>query len=329
MYFPLTIQRKKINNKRKKVSKKEEKILGGGTKYDLENPKVRFYEEDHRYVWRDNPDKKPFSVTTVVDFFVRPFDENYWLTYKAFQAAVPNFAEIKRKLFPGRGNPPAELFFNELSHRCSQEQFFEEKKKIKFEWSEKGRISREAGTEFHLIEENKIYDQGYKLNPFNGKKYFAERVEKKFDNQSIVDDLSTLATGAYPELLIYNEDLNILGQADDPIVDRKRKYTYLDINDWKTLGEGKNKHVNKTDTSFGKNMIPPMGHVKNGKHERYMLQICIYAYLMELAGYTVRDLAYTSVLNYDINESVLVQLPYKREEAKLMVETFSNLHNEE
>lgn len=311
------------------MSKKEEsKIIGGGTKYDLDNPKVRFYEEGHRYEWRDNPDVKPWSVTTVVDFFMQPFDDKYWLTYKAFQKVVPNFAEIKKRLFPGRGRPPVE-FFNELSHRCKPEDFFSAKQEIKFEWDEKGRISRERGTELHLAQENKFYDQGYRLNPFDGKKYKVEKVEKKYDNCSIVDDLSTLATGAYPELLVYNEELNILGQVDDPMIDVKRKYRYVDINDWKTLGEGKKDHPWKKDTSFGKTMRSPVNNLKNGKHERYMMQICIYAYLLELAGYKVRDLGYTSILDYDVEKGSLCQVPYKREEAKLMVETFKELHSGE
>ena len=71
------------------------------------------------------------------------------------------------------------------------------------------------------MREERSYAQGWEINPYTGTKLRVHRFEKKYDNQSIVDNLIDLPDGCYPELLIWDLEYGICGQEDKVYIETK------------------------------------------------------------------------------------------------------------
>ena len=55
---------------------------------DKQNGNVCFNDEKHIY-WNVNDNEKYISVTTLIERFAQPFDEDFWSAYKALEKLIP------------------------------------------------------------------------------------------------------------------------------------------------------------------------------------------------------------------------------------------------
>lgn len=287
------------------------------------NPKIIFSEEGHEY-WGKG--LNTISVSRVIDTFHDEFDESYWHTYGAFKKVLGEgyFKELKQQYLKDHGiyrmpyhmMPPQELF-KHLSYLVNPEDFFAAKFEVKQEWLD----SQINGTKFHLERELKAYEDGFVIDPFSGEKVNVVKVNKEHDNQSLVDNLYDLEDGAYPELLVHFEmgNVTICGQVDLCIIGTDNEgVRYIKIDDIKT-------NTKLSKSSYFK-FHKPYNHLDDCKVTKYQLQQSMYAYMLDLAGFEVRDLSITHYPNYDHDEGKLIPLEYLRDEAKSMFEDINELY---
>ena len=276
-------------------------------------PKVIFIEKTHQYFMGDVPLQ---SVTNKIGEYFSKFDEEYWLTHGALKELIPDIKRKKKEIMKPLGlwkyphflQPAAEIIFPELMKLVDIIEFENAKGKLRKEWAEKRDTASEKGTEFHLKMERMDIERGYVTNPWDGKDYPVINPPKKYDNESVVDNLKDLEHGFYPELVIWDEELGICGQADRIWVDVQGDVKYVDGDDWKT-------NENKPDPNKQfKKALKPLDNLWENKHTKYNLQNTFYFAMLERAGLTPRNGAYTHITDYDENQDDRVDLPYLKAE---------------
>ena len=282
------------------------------SKVEVSKPIIRFTKDTHTYTTDGLP---CYSANTVKDYFKDPMDIDYWEYYKALELCVPNFKELKKQRFkyPDIMKPPV-WWLDELRGMLPEYMYNSARERIQDLWQ----ASRDDGTEFHDMMEQKMYKDGYAINPWDKKSYPVKRYHKDYDNQSITNDLSTLEDGCYPELLVYMRvgDVMITGQADVVYIDGK----YSSIDDFKT-----NRKFSK---SKSKTMYhEPFSHLDTSKFTNYAVQMSIYQYILECSGFIPRNIGLHHYKNYDPKTAKKYDLPYLKDEVKGMIELFAEIHS--
>jgi hypothetical protein len=287
-------------------------------------PSIIFKEEDHTY-WIEQ--SQGISVTTLISQFSEPMDEPYWHTNGAFKKVLgeDQLKALKKDYLksiylwkmPFIMKPPR-TFFDKLSYYVNPDEFFEAKNEVKQEWKDAGIL----GTKFHKEIEDELYKSKLAINPHTQKEVKVIIVDKTFDNENIVDDLYDLEDGCYVELLVWGkfDNIYVVGQIDLAFIETIDGVRYVDVDDHKT-----NKKLGKKESYYKFN--EPFQHLSASKLVKYQLQQSMYCYLLELAGYTVRNLSITHYTDYDVNTAKQYTFEYLRDEVKEMINIVDELNS--
>lgn len=280
------------------------------------NTIVKFKEEDHSY-WGGK--KKFISVNGLLDHFGFEFDMDYWLPRKALEKHIPNYY----KLYFAKGfnfeerNPPTEKLIKAFEPVLDKLGLCigEITADVRDDWI----MSGIKGTAFHNEREDEAYDLGYIINPFDGKKYTTRQkppISKDYDNLSTLDFLKNLEDGAYTELLVFSVLHFLAGQVDEVFIETVKGIRYIDIGDHKTN--------NKKPTLSKKNgtCLYPIEHLYDCKFVKYQLQLSMYAKLLEMLGYKVRNLGIYHYKDYDVSTKKIITFKYLSKECDDILDTY-------
>ena len=295
----------------------------------MENPKVIFRSSDHSYWYGTGPieDRKRLtSVNRMWTSYFEPFDTEMGLSRGAL-ALMLGHSKFWSGYFRHKPEIASHDELLEKYSRYINPIFWELRETVKFEWN----YGNVKGTALHDYFENKAYEDGYVVNPFDKKKYETRKIEKKFDNQSIVDDLWDLEDGCYPELVVWNDVA--CGQVDQPMIETIDGVRYFDIIDFKSnggvdreTGEKKRKEIFKASKQslgdkkykMGKGILSHMYDC--GKYTAYQGQLSMYARLLEEAGYIARNLGVAHYLEYNPGTEAVIKYPYLEKETAAVME---------
>lgn len=234
------------------------------------------------------------------------FDSDYWLTNGALKALVPEKLKSKRD---GIYKPEPELVFPELLQQVDPADFFNERAKLEEFWDFKRQIAAYRGTKFHTMMEDEAKANGYIVNPWNGEVFDLVQWERQYDNSAYPADLADLPAGGYTELLVYDLELNVAGQIDMCFVERVGKKKIVSLGDFKTNRE-------KPETSGPEYALGPLSHLTDCKHNKYTIQLSMYAYILEKAGFEVQEIGYSFYKNYEKEAVEHIEVPFLREECE-------------
>jgi len=268
---------------------------------------IIFSEKDHSYTHLETGNKLS-GWTSFIKKFTKPFDSENQLVcsaYKILLGAEEYNKIIKSKfgrLYSLDTKDVAEYLSSSLNKDISG--IIHE---INYEWE----YSKILGSKFHKKLEDRAYELGYEISPFDDKKYKTITVEKQYDNQSLCDNLFDLEDGYYPELLVWD---NTVGQERSPVTqidccfietdeDGNR---YVDINDIKTNGT-------RPAPFKGSFMLEPLDAYHDDTVNKYKLQVMFGGKLMSTFGFIPRYVAFTHYLNYDENQSKIFPAKYDKE----------------
>lgn len=257
---------------------------------------IYFSEEDHKYSSKSD---KYRSVTKFIDNFGFEFDAEYFSVRKALSNNIHNFWKIYfSKGFNFDDNiPNLDTLTNSFSKYIDDLPFGLDKavEDVIWDWNQ----SSIKGTEFHKLRESEVINDGYGINPYDGKEYpYVPNplLTDDIDNVSSMDYLKSLEDGIHVELLIFSEEYGIAGQSDEVFIETINGVRYVDIGDHKTNNK---KPVKSEGNSF---CVSPIAHIKSNKYHKYNLQTSLYGYMMELYGYKVRNVGFYHYENYDKNK---------------------------
>lgn len=250
--------------------------------------KILFNAQDHSY---NGKSITYTSVSKLIGKYKRPYNRDYWSKYKAYEKllGVKEFKAIRREL-----KHPLEddALFDDLSVMVSQDDLDKAIKEVLDEWKSKNDASIIKGNNYHEFKENQAKELGYCENPFTGQKcttIHSTKIEIKKGveyRSPVVTNLYDLEDGFHPELILWNDDVQIAGQSDLVFIETINDKRYIDISDYKT-----NKKIDVY--SFMKHkMLAPLSHLDDVNANHYKLQISCYAWLLEQAGYIPRHLEF-------------------------------------
>jgi hypothetical protein len=249
---------------------------------------ILFNAQDHSY----NGKKITYtSVSKLISKYKKPYNRDYWSKYKAYEKllGIKEFKTIRQELkYPLEDD----ALFNDLSALVSAEDLDNAIKEVLDEWKNKNDASIIKGNNYHEFKENQAKELGYCENPFTGKKcptISSTKIEIKKGveyRSPTVTNLYDLEDGFHPELILWNDEVQIAGQSDLVFIETIKNKRYIDISDYKT-----NKKIDVY--SFMKHkMLDPLGHLDDVNANHYKLQISCYAWLLEQAGYIPRNLEF-------------------------------------
>ena len=294
----------------------------------MKYPKVIFRESDHSYWFGSGPlgskdRKRLVSANQAWQTFCDPFDEDMVLSNNVMAEMVGGWRIYFAKT--GSGMLKDMDKFNKIFKKYITSEFYENKIMLKGDWE----YGNELGTEFHEMMEERAYSDGFIVNPFDGRKYETRKIAKSYDNQNIVEDLWDLEPGAYPELVIWNEDAGVVGQDDVVFIREEDGAKYVSSLDFKTNGGGSEaKGLKKRDKlkkiqSGSAQMSGPLSHIKDCTYTKYQGQMSMYMVMMENAGYIFERGGVSHHLNYSPDQRLIIEYPYLAKEAQLVLDHFA------
>lgn len=295
-----------------------------------------FQDEGHKYLDTDNLLWKPISVTSLIDHYTDEFNEEFWLEYKAYQhycipdnqlisvGSVNRKAERKERYkaflkyhkiaYWDHDNKKMINFFNELKTKLNipTEAIESLIKELSTSWKDINTTACINGSEKHDIEEQASLLREHEHNPFDGKQY---KVIKSYEMQVIdgkntkvsIVDLNNLEPGFYTEIIVSVGDL--IGQIDKLWITEDRGLFIRDIKTNKEL-----KFVN----TFSK-MKAPLAGFDDCNYNHYLIQLNLYAYILNQYGYHTLGLAldYYKPIDIDdlnkgrVHEEYILEIVYK------------------
>ena len=261
--------------------------------------KVKFLEKEHKYL--DEDDKELISVSAFTDRFKPKVD------WKAVAAKV-----AKKKTKEGEPTTAEDILLK---------------------WERKRDKAASIGTLYHTIREEQLVAQVapefYNIACLTKQCEFSDGLKysipiNQLDNNTV-----------YPELMIYDFDYMICGQADKVIVTNKK----INIWDYKTDAEIKHQAFSSKWVEPAK-MLPPISHLEDCNAIHYSLKMSLYMYLLWKANrgkLKTGDIVIEHVhLLRDPNNDNLpvlrdgkpvvlkiekIKLPYRRKEVEDMLKT--------
>jgi len=235
---------------------------------DKENDIVRYNDKLHKY-WVKGTNQTCISVTTLIHKFT-VFDEDFWSSYKAFEAILGenNFKEFKPTLLEVKKFSPR---FLELAS-VPKDAFDKEKQRLLDEWEEKREASCIRGTAIH---------REHELAHLSGQTKELKYLGLGGNFTSVLTNKIEPGQGVYPELLLsrISDDgkLRIAGQADLVIVDGFDVY----ILDYKTNKKIETKAYFDRKTKKHSTLKYPLNNIQDTNFWHYTLQLSTYAWLIQ------------------------------------------------
>lgn len=147
--------------------------------------------------------------------------------------------------------------------------------------------------------------------------YIRNGIIKDNDNKHWVEQFATLKFEGqlFPEERLYCLERKICGTSDLPELLCPIKKT-INIWDFKT-----NKELHKS-SKYGNYMLGQFFYIEDCNFNHYTIQLSIYAYLLELKGYTINELNLI-YFNRTTMKMEIHPLIYKKEIAKSMIELYN------
>lgn len=193
-------------------------------------------------------------------------------------------------------------------------------------WKAENDKSLVKGNKYHDGKELEVCEQEYMEFERGGKTIRLKVFPNVLDENGIKysRDLSSLEDGVYPELLIYDDEFGIAGQADLVFIYKGT----ISIYDYKTNKKLDMNAFVRYDQSFD-TMKHPITHLDDCNFMHYTLQLNLYAFMLlrHLKGYKLNKMTIEHVLFDEFDEPEWLNL-YTLENMQREVESILIHHNE-
>lgn len=276
--------------------------------------KVYFIDEDHSYYY--NGEKYKSNSSVIKSLEPDPFNSDLTSKICAIKELdIVLYNDIKKN---AGGYIPEKIVKMYEGTLHSHEKGLYEETALSFvkKWNDKSQL----GTDFHLKMENLDKENGKCLNKYNKKVYdlIPNEIPEGVDNIAYSENMYDIPDGYFPEFLVFDHDLGIAGQIDKLFVETTNGVRYVDIDDWKS-----DEKIDVKPTFFKKGkgydrMKFPFDHLYTTKYYIYTLKTSLYAYMLERAGFTIRDIRFTHVMinpdTLEILKETDYNVDFKRQE---------------
>jgi hypothetical protein len=264
---------------------------------------VIFDEPSHTYT---NPSSgvKYISATTLIKSYTPPFDANYWSTYKAMKKVLEEKGEwvAYKKKAGGWDNVVLYVRSIDVSFPYRAE-VLAVKKEILADWDDRRESAASAGTLLHKLKEGAT----------KSKVHITESlVEIPHMERDLIGAPEFTENGVYTELLLYHDKCQIAGQADWVMKMGKK----VSIKDYKT-----SKVIEKVAFQ-DECLLGPLSHLPNANFYTYSIQLSLYGWMLEQAGFEVDKLSIEHVDRHTHKTIEQYPVNYYRDEVVELVKDY-------
>ncbi len=194
---------------------------------------------------------------------------------------------------------------------------------VKEEWAKINGDAIKRGHAYHTYREEKFLKDAKKHG------FVVHQHESEEDTQyKKALDILNLKPGIYPELILYIPKYGVVGTSDYVEIFDDGTCTVGDFKTNKKLEfEGFPVWDDKTKSKKPKKMFAPISHIDDCNGMHYSIQLSLYAYMLEEAGYRLRPggLEIQHIL-FDTNDepvdTVTYPINYLKKEVKSLLEHF-------
>lgn len=277
---------------------------------DKEDQLVAYNDEQHKY-WVKGSNDACISVTTLIEKFAQPFDEDFWSSVKALEILLGDkFNDIRKEIY--RTNRINSNYFN--IYGISKDKFIEQKQIILDNWKKVNKEACERGTAIHKMHENATLGGTSEIvREFGGG-------GKYQPNTTNVIKFGEIAS--YPEVLLHyisnDNELRLAGQADLVLINEDQ----VQILDFKTNKEIKKKsHFNNITKKY-KMMKYPLSNLMDSNYWHYAMQLSTYAWMIQQIDnrFNIKTL---NLIHYDHNNKrTIYPVPYLKKEVEAMLKEY-------
>ena len=261
---------------------------------------VTFDEASHTYT--SHKGTQYISVTTLIKKYVPEFDSHYWSTYKAMKAVLESKNEWKKYKDNCGGWENVVAVVRADKGFKYREEVMQKKREFLAMWAEEGKAAAARGTAYHKKREEEVRSG---VTVHDSKEYYT------LTGDPLASKIE--ADGVYPELLLYDDELEIAGQADWVL----KSGNTIHIKDYKT-----SKDVSKL--GFMEEMLLyPLNGLLNAKFYVYSVQMSLYAYILERQGYDIGSLVIEHVDGRTQETIDVLPTSYYRDEVIALVKDWS------
>jgi len=264
---------------------------------------VTFSEDEHKYTSHDGGTY--ISVTSLIKKYTPPFDADYWSAYKALKAVLSRHKEWESYKKKAGGWENVVIFARSVDKEFKyRPEVVEEKKKILQDWESTKEVALSKGTEYHKMKEKHVKEKIV---------YSPEMTEVKvLSGVDLLGAQDFNDNGLYPELILYNDDWKVAGQADWVMKMGKTVH----IKDYKTSKE-------ITKQAFqDQTLLAPLSHIPNANFYTYSLQLSLYALMLEESGYKIGNLAIEHVDKETFETIEMHPVEYLKKDAVKLIKDY-------
>lgn len=249
---------------------------------------VTFDDASHSYT--SHKGERYISVTQLLKLYTPPFDSDYWSSYKALKDVMEAHGLWYYMKKAAGGWESVLQYCRALGDKLPHiEEVIAAKKAYLLQWQDKAETASEKGRKFHASAQD---------TSMSSRLVTADLQEiPAISGKDLLAAQDFTSNGIYTELLLYSDKFKIAGQADWVMKTGKT----VAIKDYKTCEK-----IPK-ESFQDQVLLYPLHSLPSSKFFIYTMQLSLYAYLMELSGFTCRKL----VLEHVISEKD--RIPYEVE----------------
>jgi hypothetical protein len=262
---------------------------------------ILFRESDHVYFVENSKGREKYtSVTTLLNGLhpkkdLQKIAEAYYDKHGCLENVLKDVAKKQKMSIAEVNDLWGEL---EWSVEC-----------ILKIWKDLNKIATDRGSKYHAKKEEEAYQNGGKPVIIEGDFKVGYNLKK--------------LNGEYPELIIYHPFYKVCGTADITKFYTETRngkvHNFVKILDFKTNRKGLDRKSFK-----GQKLLSPVSHLEDCNYWVYVLQLSIYAFILEEWGYECDGLEIIVVKDVDKDIVENESIPYLKQEAKTILTYFRN-----
>jgi hypothetical protein len=272
--------------------------------------RIEFNEEKHTYTDK-KLNCKYISVTQLLSKYENPFDTDYWSKYKAIKDVLEKYSlwyDYKKR---AGGWEEVVSYYNEFGLGDGYENISGEVlNRIQYyidSWEKAKTDGLATGTKLHKKKEEELLNQGVVVE--KDKEFICYQ-----GNDNDIDIFQGIDEGVFVELLMYNAEYKLAGQADYI----KKVGNDVWIYDYKT-----DKKI--TDEPFmDKRFKAPIDSLFDTSKNHYMMQLSIYGWMLEQRGFNVKGLEIIHLDRKTGDVKQKIKLEYRKDLVELILKDYSD-----
>jgi len=274
-------------------------------KFKSKPERVSFEPKGHTYT--NGKGQKYTSVTTLISEYYKPFDSDYWSTYKACKDVMENARIWSRYKEAAGGWTGVVEYFERNRQNLDQQlqnQINAKKQDYIAKWDYEREHAAALGTKQHNDLESLVLS--HKKIDLGKRRIARVSPADLLDLQGFYGE----GNGLYPELLLWNDQFRLAGQAD--IVEKIGKEVH--IKDYKT-----SKKI-EFEPFMGTMMLEPVEELPDTNYSKFTLQLSTYGWMLEQIGYRVTGLTVIHINRETGDEIDQYPLAYRKDLVIKMLE---------